>query len=347
MKFDILKCHGSGNDFVLIDETERELGLDEPSRVRLVTELCRRGGLIGSDGLLFVQRSGAGADAKMRFFNTDGSEAEMCGNGVRCVGRFVAEKTGKDEVVIETMRRHIPIRRAGELFPGLPAFDVKIGEPSLDPATLPMNARRERHIDAPIPELHPTLRFTALSIPNPHIVAFVDTFEPELIELAERANAAPSGNGPAPEGRSVFPRGVNVSFVKVLGRRSIFVLTYERGVGVTNSCGTAMSASSFVACLLGHCDPGAPIEVYNKGGMVTCLVDGDADAAARAAAPVHLVGNATYVFSAEVGIPSVEAPSAAWSVGEKRPFDAENRQYDLFVRSVAERLDTESFFRIP
>ena len=284
----------------------------------------------------------------MRFFNTDGSEAEMCGNGVRCVGRYVAEKKGKDDVVIETMRRNIPIRRVGEVFPGVPTFDVAIGEPALDPATLPMRWVGDRLVDAPIPELHPTLRFTALSIPNPHIVAVVDSFEPELLELAERANAASSGDPwfAADPVRDIFPRGVNVSFVKILGRDAIFVLTYERGVGVTNSCGTAMSASSFAACLLGHCDSGVPIQVYNKGGMVSCLVDGDDDAVARAASPVHLIGNATNVFTAPVSIPSIASPSESWTVGEKRWFEEENRQYELFVRSVEERLDTRSFFHI-
>ncbi|HZG56005.1 diaminopimelate epimerase [Paenibacillus sp.] len=335
MNIKLLKCHGSGNDFVLIDEISNDYRIDEELRVKLVTELSDRGKMFGSDGLLYVQRSDRpGADGRMRFFNTDGSEAEMCGNGVRCVGRYVAELTKKDEVVIETMRRNIPIGRVDDLFPDVPTFDVTIGEPNLDPASLPMIADGSRHVDAPIPELHPTLRFTALSIPNPHIVAVVDAFEPELVELAERANTE----------KTAFPRGVNVSFMKILGPDAIFVLTYERGVGITNSCGTAMSASSFVACLLGHTAPGVPIRVYNKGGMVRCLVDGDAAAVARADAPVHLIGNATYVFEAMLDVPS--ADPATWSSGERTYFDEENRQYDRLVESVGREIDVASFYRL-
>lgn len=337
MRIKLLKCHGSGNDFVLIDELSNRYDIDETLRVELVKELCDRGKMFGSDGLLFVQCADSpGADARMRFFNTDGSEAEMCGNGVRCVGRYVSELAKKDEVVIETMRRNIPIRRASEVFPEVPTFDVTIGEPNLDPASLPMRADGPRFVDAPIPRLHPSLRFTALSIPNPHIVAVVDAFEPELLDVAERAN----------EDKSVFPRGVNVSFVKVMSRNAIFVLTYERGVGVTNSCGTAMSASSFVVCLLGHCDPGAPIAVYNKGGMVSCLVDGDAAAVARADAPVHLIGNATWVFESSVELPSPDAPAGAWTAGERTYFVEEHRQYNRLVASVKERLDLNTFYRL-
>ncbi|WP_309120010.1 diaminopimelate epimerase [Paenibacillus sp.] len=333
MNITLLKCHGSGNDFVLIDEISNDYDIDEALRVKLVTELSDRGKLIGSDGLLFVQRS-EHADARMRFFNTDGSEAEMCGNGVRCVGRYVCELFGKDEVVIETMKRDIPIRRVADLFPNVPTFDVTIGEPSLAIASLPMISSVDPHIDQPIEELSPTLRFTAASIPNPHAIAVVDTFEPELLDIAERANRE----------RTVFPRGVNMSFLKVLERNSVFVLTYERGVGITNSCGTAMSASSFVSCLLDRCDPNVPIKVYNKGGMVNCLVDGDAEGIARGEASVHLIGNATWVFETTLTVPS--ADPSGWTVGERTYFEEENRQYDELVASVGREIDLASFYKL-
>jgi len=333
MNIKLLKCHGSGNDFVLIDEYSYEYGIDESLRVKLVTELCDRGKRFGSDGLLFVQRSEK-ADARMRFFNTDGSEAEMCGNGVRCVGRYVCELLGKDEVVIETMKRNIPIRRVADLFPDVPTFDVTIGEPNLAVASLPMISSADPHIDRPIEALSAELRFTAVSIPNPHAIAVVDAFEPELVDIAERAN----------RDKSVFPRGVNVSYIKVLERNSVFVLTYERGVGITNSCGTAMSASSFVSCLLGHCDPNVPIKVYNKGGMVNCLVDGDAASIERGEASVHLIGNATWVFESSVEVPS--ADPSEWTAGERTYFEEENRRYDALVESVGEQIDLKSFYRI-
>ena len=333
MDIKLLKCHGSGNDFVLIDEFSNDYGIDEALRVKLVTELSDRGGLFCSDGVLYVQRSER-ADARMRFFNTDGTEAEMCGNGVRCVGRYVCELLGKDEVVIETMRRDIPIRRVADLYPNVPTFDVTIGEPNLAVASLPMVSSADPHIDRPIEELSPALRFSAVSIPNPHAIAFVDTFEPELVEIAERANRE----------RTTFPRGVNMSFLKVLERGSVFVLTYERGVGVTNSCGTAMSASSFVSCLLGHCDPNVPIKVYNKGGMVNCLVDGDREGLARGEASVHLIGNATWVFEATLTVPS--ADSSTWTASERTYFDEENRRYDELVASVEREIDMGSFYKL-
>jgi diaminopimelate epimerase len=333
MDIQILKCHGSGNDFFLIDELGGEYLFTEEQRQSLIRLLCdRQGSLGGADGLLFVQDSPVG-DARMRFFNPDGSEAEMCGNGVRCVGRYVIELTGKRDVLIETMKTNILIKSVEEIYPGIKTFDVALAAVSLDPSTLPMEVSGERLINEPIPALSDDLKFTALSIPNPHIVAVVDTFEEPLLAVAEQAN----------RDKGIFPRGVNVSYVKVLEPNAIFVLTYERGVGVTNSCGTAMSASSYVSCLLGHAHKNEPIRVYNKGGMVRCLVEDGGSAAGEEI--VHLIGNATYVFTAEIRM-DFERPDEV-SHSERKWFAEEEKLYSAMVDHIRQQLHMERFWKLP
>lgn len=316
MNISILKCHGSGNDFVLIDEIKGGYGFTEEQRVTLVKELCDRTKLYGSDGLLFVQES-KHADAKMRFFNTDGTEAEMCGNGVRCLGRYVCEMTGKDHVVIETMKADLDILRSSDIHEGVPTFNVTIAPVSFDLDTLPMVYPEPTLVNGPVTQLSDTMKFTALSIPNPHLISVVDRIEDSMIALAEQANTD----------KSLFPRGVNVSFIQPLGNSSIFVLTYERGVGITNACGTAMSASSLVSCLLGIAEFNQTIHVYNKGGMVNCFVnkkDGEPYT-------VQLIGNSTYVFAAEIDF-DFENPSLTKELS-RTEFPEESAAYDRLVEA--------------
>jgi diaminopimelate epimerase len=218
-------------------------------------------------------------------YNPDGSEAEMCGNGLRCAGRYAIEALQKASVQIETPRATLRVSQTEPLQPGVPTYAAEIGPVSLQTATLPMRTSQAHWHNQPIPGLPENLRFTALSIPNPHIVTFVEQIDETAIQqIGKTANEL-----------DIFPQGVNLSAVKKMGQNTIFVMTYERGAGITQACGTAMSASSYVSVLQNHTQATQPILVYNKGGMVSCEVKQDQQ-------QVILRGNATYTENYTVSL---------------------------------------------
>ncbi|MGH8499695.1 MAG: diaminopimelate epimerase, partial [Methylococcales bacterium] len=182
MKLNILKCHGSGNDFILIDENiALNNNIRETGKADLTRTLCNRDTGIGADGVLFY-RSSDSADCKMRMLNPDGREAEMCGNGLRCIGRYCSEKLMKRKVSVETMKAILRVARGKEIFNGIETFEAEIGPVSLAPDSLPMDSDLETFIDQRITEISDSLGFTALSVPNPHIVTIVDEVDESLIK---------------------------------------------------------------------------------------------------------------------------------------------------------------------
>ncbi|HJV45421.1 MAG TPA: diaminopimelate epimerase [Bacillota bacterium] len=287
MEIQIIKCHGSGNDFIMIDEINQKLEFSEDQRIKLTKALCNRNSILGADGVLFVLKSSK-ADAMMRMFNPDGSEAEMCGNGLRCAGRLVTDLLGKVQAQVETMKAVLEVKKVQDIYKDIKTYQVQISPISLELDSLPMKfGNATTVIDETIESLSKDLTFTAVSVPNPHLVTIVEEYDEETFKtIAEKANSD----------RSLFPNGVNVSFVKQLGNASIFVLTYERGVGFTNACGTAMSASTFVTCLLDINKINSVIDVYNKGGMVQCVVNEDH----MGPHSISLIGNATYTFTSTI-----------------------------------------------
>ncbi|WP_254434154.1 diaminopimelate epimerase [Halobacillus sp. Marseille-Q1614] len=288
---EFIKCHGSGNDFILIDEIAHNFTFSEDERRDLSMLLCDRETGVGSDGILFVLKSDV-AEAQMRMFNSDGTEAEMCGNGLRCVARHIIEKEGRKHVQIETQKAVLAVEQVEQIYGGIDTFAVAIEPVSFEAQSLPMNFEKTEALDEVFPDLADDLTFTALSVPNPHIVSLVDEIsEQKLKETGGKANDLPS----------VFPRGVNVSFVKILEHNKIFVQTYERGVGLTNACGTAMSASTLVSTILGSNDIGKPIVVINKGGLVNCVVNKE-----ERRYSIQLRGNATNVYTASIEVDLAE-----------------------------------------
>ena len=288
MIINILKCHGSGNDFILIDEWSNGYKFSEKQRVVLSQALCDRNSLLGADGILFFLKSDK-ADAGMRIFNSDGSEAEMCGNGLRCVARYAVELLKKDSALIETLKENLEVKKLPDIFYGVKTFQATIKPVRFELKTLPMVLHKGTLRNEKIDYLSEELLFTALSIPNPHIVAIVDTIDEKAIdEMGKKANL----------NKEIFPRGVNLNFVKPLGENTIYVQTYERGVGLTNACGTGMSSSSLVSCLLGINKIGSVINVINRGGMVKCQPKIDK----MDNYSVELMGNATYSFEGQVEI---------------------------------------------
>ena len=280
MQLTTLKYHGSGNEFLLIDESKLSVPLNQTTRASITRSICDRASGIGADGSLFYSHSST-ADCKMQMFNPDGSEAEMCGNGLRCLARYAVKQLGKNTLSVETMKATLLVNKEKDIYPHVPAYRVEIAPVTVDRET----------INQTIPKLSDKLNFTSIQAPNPHIITIVDNIDDEIVnKYGQKANQP-----------DIFPQGVNVSFIRLLEENTIFVRTYERGVGITNSCGTAMSASAFVAALLGKISHEQPVNVLNQGGMVICTVP---DPSKDTVDSIYLNGNATFMFQSTVEIDS-------------------------------------------
>ena len=280
--FEIIKCHGSGNDFIMVDTTRLDCAnaIDWSAFARIA---CDRTHGIGSDGVLLVVRNDEGIYG-MDMLNPDGTHAEMCGNGIRCVARLAEERGYLDSGVLCSGGRSFPARRAEDIAKGIDSFSVDIPIATWSPSFAFFNPK-ERFVGKVIENLDGELRFTALNLGNPHIVAAVEEIDMTLLEqLGERVKSL----------KEEFPHGVNVSLYKVLSPKSIFVATYERGAGITLSCGTAMTASATAATLLRYVDEGARIEVFNRGGKVVCSTS-----IAEGSIVTTLEGNATFEWMGE------------------------------------------------
>lgn len=273
-----IKCHGSGNDFVMIDAVEQNLqGVDIATLTR---DVCDREKGIGADGVLLLVKLGEGY--AMRMFNPDGSEAEMCGNGIRCVARMAQNYISESRFTLGSGGRTFEISVDGELRADVKAYGVEIPI-TLNGADFAMIGEGETLREQVLPELDGELRFTALNLGNPHIVARCEKIDITLLKsLGDKVKLLPT----------LFPNGVNVSLFEVLSEESIFVATYERGAGITLSCGTAMTASTTAAALAGYIPYNRPIEVCNRGGKVVCEVHNCNDALST-----RLSGNATYEYA--------------------------------------------------
>ncbi|WP_332650153.1 diaminopimelate epimerase [Lysinibacillus sp. 54212] len=283
MERTLLKVHGSGNTFYLL-ETKDE---NEFDWVALTKWLCHPQNEGGADGLLLVCPSKF-AHAKMRVINADGSEASMCGNGLRCVARYVCEKMNRTEAIIETMKANLKVKKESALFETIPTYSVAISPVSFQLASLPMHYKNKPQIQHEvIEEFSPTIRFTAVSVPNPHLIGIVSDYyikhRSHQFLLAQFLNNE----------NEYCPDGVNVSYVFPMTDDSIYVRTYERGVGFTNACGTAMTASALVAKLNGVVQKDV-VTVYNPGGFVRCEVKDEQD--------LLLIGNATVTVICQLTI---------------------------------------------
>ncbi|TPG09964.1 diaminopimelate epimerase [Sphingomonas oligophenolica] len=284
MRFEIVKCHGSGNDFPLIDA--RGIVLSDDEWAAVARALADRRGPVGGDGLLLLLPGSDDAAFAMSMRNSDGSEAETCLNGLRCVARMGFAATGVAAAVVTLKTSIARVERADDVAAGVYGVRETAGPASLDSAAWPADLGTDAPvIDAVIPAMHSDRRFTAVAMPNPHLVTFVDAIdEHELVALGERCEAAPPW----------LPRRANVSFVRVLGSGRLFVRTFERGVGLTDSCGSAMAASTYAACLSGRMAFGDELMVLNRGGLVK--------ASASAEAMVTIVGNATWEWQGSIEV---------------------------------------------
>lgn len=275
MKF--TKMHGCGNDYVYVNCMEEEL--PHPDKVAKFVSDRHFG--IGSDGLILICPSAA-ADFRMAMYNADGSEGKMCGNGVRCIAKYVYEYglTKKTSISIET--------KGGIKYLDLTVEDGKVvlvkvdmGSPVLDPARIPILSEKEQVVDEPIRVNGTTYRMTGVSMGNPHAVVFVeDTASLDLNVL-----------GPEFECHERFPERINTEFVQVLNRNEINMRVWERGSGETLACGTGTCAS-VVACVLNKKTDNR-VTVHLLGGDLQIYYDQEEDT-------VWMTGPATVVFDGEI-----------------------------------------------
>ena len=271
------KMHGIGNDYVVLDGIREEL----PPIPPLAAQLCDRHFGIGADQLL-VARPSRTADFRMEIYNADGSQVEMCGNGIRAFYKFLKDRghTDDDVISVETL--------GGVLRPGWAGPDrvrVDMGQPVLSPAKIPttLTTGDGPVLDIPLKIDGETLRVSSVSMGNPHAVVFVEDPDRAPVERW----------GSLIENHSAFPNRTNVEFVTPVGRDRIRQRTWERGVGETLACGSGACAVAVVAMLRGVVDDEVSIEL--RGGELEIgWKGGDA--------PVIMTGPAAEVFTGEFPI---------------------------------------------
>ncbi|MBC2122661.1 diaminopimelate epimerase [Listeria marthii] len=286
------KVHGSQNDFFIVDEEENQItAWSDAERADFAIKLCDRNhSLGGADGILYVTKSKqVGPIGRMQVVNSDGSVASMCGNGLRTVARYLLEKNGLSEAEVETMKATLDVKKATSLGFDIPTYQVEISPVKFTPESLPMDVGVEKLFNQVVPELDAELAFSAVSVPNPHLITFVDQ---AVLDSDKQEKLASYLNSENP----YFPDGVNVSFVKRLRDDAIYVRTFERGVGFTNACGTAMSACSLIKKMLDNDTFETPLNVYNDGGRVQVTAKKDETGEIS----LQLIGNATFVSNGSV-----------------------------------------------
>jgi len=252
----LLRMHGTENVFYLYDVMGMKL--DDKTMSEMTKKICQD----GSDGMLFVCDSKKHL-AKMRIFNSDGSEPEMCGNGLRCLSRYVLEKLDCSEGVIETLKASYYVKQI-EDFHGIRAIQIVL---------YPVKSLEHEQLK----DFVTPYSFNHYTVSNPHLVGHIQEHmtREDLIHVGEYANKH-------------FDEGMNVNMLRVIAPGKIYVQTYERGVGITKSCGTGMTSSS-VDYAIKNDYLNKAIEVYNDGGMIECQVIKEDDY------KVLFTGNATYM----------------------------------------------------
>ncbi|MCH4827076.1 diaminopimelate epimerase [Planococcus halocryophilus] len=309
MEMTLIKVHGSMNTFYMFE------GEDRDDYAQLAIQLSALDTDV--DGILVILPSTV-AHAKMRVFNNDGSEASMCGNGLRCVARYVCERDNVLEAVIETMKASLRVKKEETLNEGIETYAVEISPISFSLSSLPMNySNHTEWIQKPLPFVSEEIPFSAVSVPNPHLIGIVPKEFQKDTSHQQKWSQQFNGDN------EYFPDGVNVSYVTPV-EQGIFVRTYERGVGFTNACGTAMTASALISCMSGLV-PFGEVSVFNPGGLVKCSVSKDG-----VNIQLQLTGNATYLSISKFEWTSDLESSQMLSTTELQ----EQESYEKFIEEV-------------
>ena len=277
MTYDFIKYEGCGNDYIYIDCFDREPDDEEKSKISL--KLSDRHFGVGGDGVVFICKSDA-ADGNMRMFNADGSEGKMCGNAIRCVGKYLYEKRNlkKDTISVETqsgVKTLNLIVDNGKVV----AARVDMGKPVLKPELIPAKFQGDKAIGVKV-ALDREREVTAVSMGNPHCVIFTSGVKDMDVEKP----------GKIIENHEVFPDRVNVEFAEVLSRHRVRMRVWERGSGETLACGTGACATVVAMVENGLADRGSDVEVELRGGTLTINYD----------ETVYMTGAATEVFEGRV-----------------------------------------------
>jgi len=258
--------HGLGNDYILINDLK--WNIPEESKSIVAKKLCKSHFSIGADGLIFICESNK-SDIRMRIFNDDGSEAEMCGNGIRCFAKYIYENeiVKKSSITVETLK--------GVLIAELTITDgivqtvkIDMGPPILKCEDVPVISLKNQDtcINESIEVLGKTFIFTAVSMGNPHAVIFTDGIinDEDLVKYGQLI-----------EKNDRFPKKINVEFVKTISDQEAVLRVFERGVGVTNSCGTGTCAAVVAGTIIGKFPENTPIRVHNDGGDLIITYTGE------------------------------------------------------------------------
>lgn len=273
MTIEFVKYHGLGNDFILIDNRHAMEPCLTPEQAIV---WCDRHFGIGADGVIFALPGQDGTDYTMRIFNSDGSEPEMCGNGIRCLAKFIANLENRSEA---TYRIHT---LAGVITPKLNPdgqVTVDMGLPRLLAAEIPttLAPANEKVVDCPLEVAGQTWNVTCVSMGNPHCITFVDDVAAVPLEAI----------GPKFEHHPVFPQRTNTEFIQVVNPSYLKMRVWERGAGITLACGTGACASLVAGILNGKCERRATVEL--PGGPLEIEWAADQH--------LYMTGPATQVFS--------------------------------------------------
>jgi len=283
MKIDFVKMHGLGNDFILIDCLHKSLG-DSSFLSYLAKKLCDRNFGTGSDGLILILPS-SNTDLKMRIFNSDGSEAQMCGNGIRCFAKYAYENklVSKNKFTVETL--------AGIITPELIFKDkeisgikVDMGIPKLKRREIPMEGKNAPTVVDETFKIDSkyVFKITCVSMGNPHCIIFVNNVQSIPVDEI----------GPKIENHPLFPEKTNVEFIQVLNKQEINFRVWERGVGETLACGTGACAALVAAVLNKKTDREAIIHLRGGDLDIQWADDGH----------VYMTGPAELIFKGEMEI---------------------------------------------
>ncbi|MFX0060190.1 MAG: diaminopimelate epimerase [Candidatus Hodarchaeota archaeon] len=262
---DFEKHQGLGNDYIIINNQKWQIPDD--SKSKLASILCTPHFSIGADGMLFVCNSER-ADISMKMFNPDGSEAEMCGNGIRCFAKYIYENNilKKEMIEIETIKGIISAKLYLDNLI-VKSVRINMGPPILDCDLIPVNLddNIDRCVNESIVILDKIFKFTAVSMGNPHAIIFTnEKFNDEDLNKY----------GAAIESHKYFPRKTNVEFVNVISKEEAQLRVFERGVGITQSCGTGTCAAVVAGTILGKFTKNIPVKIHNDGGDLIITFDG-------------------------------------------------------------------------
>lgn len=277
------KMHGIGNDYIYINCFQETV--TDPEKLSIFMSNVRFG--VGSDGLVLILPSEV-ADFRMRIFNADGSEAMMCGNATRCVGKYVYEHgmTDKTEVSLETNSgiKYLTFY-VNEATNKVDAVKVDMGKAILKPAEIPVANDGDRFIAKPVVVDGVSYDMTCVSMGNPHAVVFLP--EIDSLDLEKM--------GPSFEHHPLFPNRVNTEFIRVIDDHTLQMRVWERGSGETFACGTGACAAAVASVLNGYCKREQEILIHLRGGDLRIIYHNDES--------VTMIGPATFIFEGKMEYP--------------------------------------------